>query len=1454
MSRVRSRRDACVVILLLCGLIGVPFARATDDPVCDTYHNHCTGLTDRLSCDNHNDCYFNTYSVCDPICYSHPDRASCEMDTNCFYIGPEQAQGVCHPRNETFSCHQLTSTNCETSDYCRVDTLNHCVSNCDGLTEAACTDPMLEFERYCIYNASATDYPPEGPSCRASDPGLCHAYEALVPCENTGECYFDDTDSTCWSLCDTYGPAECSNTSYCIYNGGDTLTTTLAPGRVCRPRNITFACQHYGISECDASPYCHSDMSDICRSNCNGLSEETCTDFMYESYCIYDVPVGHETTESVIGSCLLTDSNIFSEINRWELSSSNCPSIDTWDVSRITNMDHLFRDRELFNGNISTWNVSSVTSMSRTFERAENFNGDISAWDVSSVTYFGQTFHNARSFNADISSWSTDNAQVMYEMFRGAESFEGNGLANTWNVHSCSSFQEMFTSAWSVQDHTKCEIYESWTAQFRSDHTQWYSLCVSQNQTTDSSPTQPSDGQATTSASVSLSTTANPSISDGQTTATVSASFATTINPSISLTTQMTATTTTEGTQGNRTCMSDPVIESLDPDLSECEGTLSGDECVFRCMEGFTPSNTARCNDGTWERGLRSTNASECVSTMYVGHYNFKFMLADGIAENEYFHTEIEDAFVSTVANISGVVKAAVHSIRVYVDGMLYFASESGHSRRRLSEDDNSGAPPTAERAEVSVDMEFKINFMNEIEGVSATSNIEAATAGDASLFLDLFEENIKSDVTPSWTWDFVWHDSIAWWPSSKANAMSITQGIDLQDAMNTTSGRLDDGCKSCGMLSGYVLNVFTCDSSPVDNTKAIRLMRVDAMTTIGMHPYSGVLSSDDAIDSSIIIGAGVGAGILLLGLLSFILFAYVKHKKMLAKESLVAKNLSKMSKDVKKKQKDIEMLKSGWHIADSQIELVKKLAAGSFGAVWFGRFQDRPVAIKVMSTDFDNGANSMTNVSMTSSKTKSTNSSSVGSTSVAKFEDKEIQFLMRIRNERLNAFLGCGEMKEDGSIFIVLEYADGGSMDRWIWHPPFGGLPWSTRIVFLKDAARGLTYLHDKRGVVHRDIKSPNVLISKSGTGVWRAKIADFGLSAFVGKRKRRRSTRSTESTACTIRGVKVAAHARAGNGNDGNYVGTPAWMARECVRNGTCTSASDIYSFGCVLYETAAQIKPWGGLRRTEIFQNVQMGQLPTVVRPCKSPCDAYGELMHACWADDPSTRPRMQDVMHSLEKIETQLLSTKSDTDKCDSDNVTSKIAAAVCPKVPHENETMDWLDRRSHFDAADVDRDDVLSKDEFVAWYVSQAAMYKTNEANEIPDSVPGSIFESVSTAIFGSEPRGSTAQRLRRARQESITQRREMRRPSHALMVPPSSGLGLSKAELAMFAEGRRSAVSELLSTAHSGNIDLSLDEATKTSASPSKAVRSYEKLKDQAAESRRRAVDLLLEGDDGSPV
>lgn len=162
----------------------------------------------------------------------------------------------------------------------------------------------------------------------------------------------------------------------------------------------------------------------------------------------------------------------------------------------------------------------------------------------------------------------------------------------------------------------------------------------------------------------------------------------------------------------------------------------------------------------------------------------------------------------------------------------------------------------------------------------------------------------------------------------------------------------------------------------------------------------------------------------------------------------------------------------------------------------------------------------------------------------------QEIAIAARLRHPNIVPMYDSGEA--DGILYFVMPFEEGPSLRARIRQDP--AIPVTERISILRDIARALAYAHE-RGVVHRDIKPDNVLLS-GGAAV----VSDFGIAKAV-------SAAQAESPGGTITQA-------------GALIGTPAYMAPEqAVGDPTIDHRADIYSFGCVAYELFAGKPPFEG-----------------------------------------------------------------------------------------------------------------------------------------------------------------------------------------------------------------------------------------------------------------------------------
>ncbi|KAH7920294.1 hypothetical protein BV22DRAFT_1198990 [Leucogyrophana mollusca] len=143
-----------------------------------------------------------------------------------------------------------------------------------------------------------------------------------------------------------------------------------------------------------------------------------------------------------------------------------------------------------------------------------------------------------------------------------------------------------------------------------------------------------------------------------------------------------------------------------------------------------------------------------------------------------------------------------------------------------------------------------------------------------------------------------------------------------------------------------------------------------------------------------------------------------------------------------------------------------------------------------------------------------------------------EIDLLKNLNHANIVKYKGFVKTRE--YLYIILEFCENGSLHNICKR--FGKFPENLVAVYICQVLEGLVYLHDQ-GVIHRDIKGANILTNKDGC----VKLADFG----------------------------VASSTTTGAINDDAVVGSPYWMAPEVIEQSGATTASDIWSVGCVVIE---------------------------------------------------------------------------------------------------------------------------------------------------------------------------------------------------------------------------------------------------------------------------------------------
>ena len=197
------------------------------------------------------------------------------------------------------------------------------------------------------------------------------------------------------------------------------------------------------------------------------------------------------------------------------------------------------------------------------------------------------------------------------------------------------------------------------------------------------------------------------------------------------------------------------------------------------------------------------------------------------------------------------------------------------------------------------------------------------------------------------------------------------------------------------------------------------------------------------------------------------------------------------------------------------------------------------------------------------------------------------------------------------GQNYIVMEYVKGDSLSEQIRE---GGLPVETVIRYGEQISDALAHAHE-HGIVHRDLKSANIVITPDG----RVKVLDFGLAKHNAAEGISGSTQSLQS-----------------QGGEDVMAGTLHYMAPEVFRGDTPDSRCDIWSLGVVLYEMAAGRRPFTGRTSYELTSAILHDSAPPV--PAKIG-PGLRAVIDRCLAKEPGQRyQRASEVRAALEMLQT------------------------------------------------------------------------------------------------------------------------------------------------------------------------------------------------------------------------
>ncbi|KNC52939.1 STE/STE11/CDC15 protein kinase [Thecamonas trahens ATCC 50062] len=258
-----------------------------------------------------------------------------------------------------------------------------------------------------------------------------------------------------------------------------------------------------------------------------------------------------------------------------------------------------------------------------------------------------------------------------------------------------------------------------------------------------------------------------------------------------------------------------------------------------------------------------------------------------------------------------------------------------------------------------------------------------------------------------------------------------------------------------------------------------------------------------------------------------------------------------------------------------ADIKLGRLLGSGAFGSVYQGLNirTGIQVAVKVLNKPAVGGG-------------RRTERDAERGKELAKLK-KEVDLLRELNHVNIVSYFGTWE--DDVALYIMLDYVEGGSLAAKI--KEFGTLPEPLVAFFIAQVVEGLAFLHAV-GVLHRDIKGANILLTKEGV----VKLTDFGIASSAA--------------------LDASMHSDVLR----QMVGTPCYIAPEVIAGEGATPASDVYSLACTIVEMVAGKPPFADAKNLLRICYLT-ATAPTPIPDSLSPL--LQDLLRQAFVKDPAQR---------------------------------------------------------------------------------------------------------------------------------------------------------------------------------------------------------------------------------------
>ena len=290
-----------------------------------------------------------------------------------------------------------------------------------------------------------------------------------------------------------------------------------------------------------------------------------------------------------------------------------------------------------------------------------------------------------------------------------------------------------------------------------------------------------------------------------------------------------------------------------------------------------------------------------------------------------------------------------------------------------------------------------------------------------------------------------------------------------------------------------------------------------------------------------------------------------------------------------------------------------------------------------------------------------------------------EIRILSSINHPNIISYKESFWNENNKTLNIIMEYCDDGDLESKIIYMRRNKIKFKEKLIwsYIIQILFGLKTLHDK-GVIHQDLKSSNIFLCKLNN---KCKIGDFNTGKVIKKNKT--------------------------NKNNNNYIiGTPSYFSPELCKNGKSSFKSDIWAFGCIIYEMCCLRMPFQGKTIDLIKENICKGKFGRISSRYS---EELWEFIQTLLEVDIEKRPNCNDILENKiikEKISKMselnyLLNNEKDKTNDDESSITDTIEYKnlwdLENKIPYKKKYTKTYTNNDIEEKSIMDFDDTINND-------------------------------------------------------------------------------------------------------------------------------------------------------------